>query len=99
MDFIAHRHRARRGKVADDLRPKDMVDWRSSFSSIAHYHVKGRSELAQNPTDAGIIIPTACWYCREKVGIPAGAHFCNLAHTVEGEDGIQLTLAVLTVDL
>ena len=66
MDFIAHSHHMKRGKLVDEMRPKDMVAWRSSFSSIVHYPVTGWSEFTQRPTDDGIIIPTSCLYCKKS---------------------------------
>merc|ERR1712112_558268 len=63
IDLIAHRHHMRWGKLVDDTRPKDLVDWKRSFSSVVLYPVVNWASFVQNPTETDVIAPTPCVYC------------------------------------
>ena len=73
IDFIAHSHHMSWGKLVDDSRSKDLVDWQPSCSSVVHYPVLRWSEFAQHPTETAVITTTPCVYCKRKVEIHAEA--------------------------
>ena len=70
IDLIAHRHHMRWGKLVEDTRPEDLIDWERPFSSLVQNPVISWAIFAQNPTETDVIVPTACVYCKEKIKIP-----------------------------
>ena len=57
IDLIAHRRHMIRGGFIEDARSKDLVGWKSSFSSAAHYPVPRWSEFVQHPAETDVSAP------------------------------------------
>ena len=85
IDLIAQRHHMRWGKLVNDSRWKEVSDWREHFSSVVHYPVKSWSEFGETTTDAGVMVPAACLYCKKKVEIPAEAPLLQESHHCDGK--------------
>ena len=84
IDLIAHRHHMRWGKLVNDIRGKDVTDWKEHFSSAAHYPIRRWVEFGETRTESGITIPGACLYCKKKVKIPAEVPWLQAPHHCGG---------------
>ena len=88
IDLIAHRHHMRWGKLVDDTRPKGLIGWRTSLSSVVQYPVLRWSEFVQHPTETDVIDPTPRLYFQRKVKIYAEAppFYRSGANAVGGDE-------------
>lgn len=84
IDLIAHRHHMRWRKLVNDHRGVEVENWQSHFPSAAHYPVKSWSEFGETSTDAGIMVPAACLYCKKKVKVPVEVPLLQEGHHCGG---------------
>lgn len=90
IDLIAHRHHMRWGKLVDDTRPKYLVGWELSFSSVVLYPVVSWASFVQNPAETDTIAPTPCVYCKKKMKILCYKQKANAEEDVEIRSALKV---------
>ena len=68
------------GKLVNDIRRKDLTDWKEHFSSVVHYPVRSWVEFGETRTESWITAPGDCLYCKKKVEIPVEAPLLQAPH-------------------